>query len=202
MRLFGNAAGGNVRRVSIYLAEKGIRLERVDVDMASGEHKSPGFMAKNPAGQLPVLELDDGSYLPESSAIVEYIEDLHPTPPMRGRTAEETGKVRALERLASDLSLVTIAMLEHGHPFFATRLKQDPAVAAGLLPKVNFLLGVLEAHIGDNAFLAGDQVTTADCTLFSLMQTCRERLNEPFGAEFSRLDAWYARFANRPSAAY
>ena len=202
MRLYGNATGANVRRVSIYLAEKGLSLERVDVDMAAGEHKSPEFKARNPAGQLPVLELDDGSYLPESSAIVEYLEDLHPTPSFRGRTPEQAARVRAMERISSDLSLLTVTMLEHEHPYFAARLTQNPGVVEGLKPKVEGLLAVLETQIGDDPFLAGDEISLADCTLFPLIQTCRVRMKTPFAEEFPRLSAWYDRFAARPSAAY
>ena len=73
MKLYGNTMGSNCRRVTIYLAEKGLNIDMVVVDVAAGEHKTAQFRARNPAGLIPVLELDDGSYIPESSAIVEYL---------------------------------------------------------------------------------------------------------------------------------
>ena len=113
MKLHGNTIGSNCRRVTIYLAEKGLDLELVEVDLASGEHKTAAFLARNPAGLIPVLELDDGSYIPESSAIVEYLEDIHPQPSMIGETPELRGKVRAVERIASDLAIIAGTMLQH-----------------------------------------------------------------------------------------
>src|SRR5688572_14513844 len=129
MKLFGNTVGSNCRRVTIYLAEKGLDIELVEVDLVSGEHKTAAFLAKNPAGLIPVLELDDGSYIPESSAIVEYLEDIHPKPSLIGGTPEIRGKARAVERIASDLAIVAGAMLQHSHLRFAAHIKQVPAVA-------------------------------------------------------------------------
>src|SRR5262249_12632091 len=95
--------GVNPRRVTIYLAEKGIDVERVAVNAAAGEHKQPAFLAKNPAGRLPVLELDDGRTITESAAIVEYLEELHPNTPMIGTDPATRAQVRALERIGNDL---------------------------------------------------------------------------------------------------
>jgi glutathione S-transferase len=71
MKLYGNSSASNCRRVIIYLAMKGLKLEVVEMDLAAGQNKTAEFLAKNPAGLIPVLELDDGSTLPESSVIVE-----------------------------------------------------------------------------------------------------------------------------------
>jgi glutathione S-transferase len=202
MKLYGNATGANCRRVAVYLVEKGLTLDTENMDLSSGVLKTPAFLAMNPAGMVPVLELDDGSYLPESSAILEYLEELHPTPAMIGDTPAQRGRVRAIERVASDLGVLTIATYMHSHPMFAARLTQVPAVAEASQVMVDQHLKVLEAYIGDNAFLAGDSPTTADCTLFPLFQTCRVRLKAPFGMDQPKLSAWYERFEKRPSAAY
>ena len=78
MKLYDLAAGLNPRRVRIFLAEKGVSIPIVPVDMLKGENTAPAFLAINPLGKLPVLELDDGSHISESTAICRYIESLHP----------------------------------------------------------------------------------------------------------------------------
>ncbi|HEY0938598.1 MAG TPA: glutathione S-transferase family protein [Steroidobacter sp.] len=202
MKLYGNTVGSNCRRVTIYLAEKGLRVELVEVDVASGAHRTAEFRGKNPAGLIPVLELDDGSYIPESSAIVEYLEDIHPEPSMIGTTPQMRGKVRALERIASDLAIVSGIMLQHSHPRFASHIKQVPAVADAMRLNVNQQLAVLEAHIGAKPFLAGEQPTIADITLFSFTQAFKVRMSTDLTDGYPRLSAWYERFEQRPSAAF
>ncbi|MHC4053303.1 glutathione S-transferase family protein [Bradyrhizobium sp. 25ACV] len=202
MKLHGNRVGSNCRRVTIYLAEKGLELELVEVDLASGEHKSAAFRAKNPAGLIPVLELDDGTFLPESSAIVEYLEDKFPAPTMIGGTPEMRGNVRALERIASDLAIVSGVMLKHSSPAFAKNVDQVPAVAEAVQGIVAQQLSFLEAHLGDKPFLAGERPTIADITLFSFTQAFRVRMNTILTEGYPRLTAWYERFEKRPSAVY
>jgi glutathione S-transferase len=202
MKLYGNTLGSNCRRVTIYLAEKGLNIELVEVDVASGAHKTVEFLAKNPAGLIPVLQLDDGSYLPESSAIVEYLEDIHPEPSMIGATPQMRGKVRALERIASDLAIVAGTMLQHSHPRFASHIKQVPAVAEAMRANVSQQLAVLEKHIGEKQFLATDRPTIADVTLFSFTQAFRVRMNTDLTEGYPHLSAWYERFERRPSAAF
>ena len=202
MKLYGNTTGSNCRRVTIYLAEKGLALELVEVDVASGEHKTAAFRARNPAGLIPVLELDDGSHIPESSAIVEYLEDIHPEPAMRGDTPETRGKVRAVERIASDLAIVAGAMLQHSNPRFASHIQQVPAVAEVMRANASQQLAVLEAHLGEKLFLVTDRPTIADITLFSFTQAFRVRMNTNLTEGYSRLSAWYEQFAKRPSAAF
>ncbi|MFM0635397.1 glutathione S-transferase N-terminal domain-containing protein [Paraburkholderia metrosideri] len=98
MKLFLTSMAPYPRRVTLYRNEKGITLDRQEVDLHRLENQSPEFRAKNPAGKVPLLELDNDSYLPESAAIIEYLEELYPTPPMIGRTAEERAQVRATDR--------------------------------------------------------------------------------------------------------
>jgi glutathione S-transferase len=202
MKLHQSRQGTNPRRVIIYLAEKGIDVQRIEIDTVAREQKRPAFLAMNPAGKIPVLELEDGRALSESAAIVEYLEELHPEPPMIGTDPVRRAKVRALERISADLIARSQIWLMHSCSHFAMRVDQKPEVAAAMEPLVDELLNELEAHIGDAPFLAGKHVTIADCTLFALFQTCRVRLGVPIGANQPGLDAWYARFAERPSAAY
>jgi glutathione S-transferase len=202
MKLHQSRQGINPRRVIIYLAEKGIDVLRIEVNTIAREQKRPAFLAMNPAGKIPVLELDDGRTLSESAAIVEYLEEIHPQPPMIGTDPVRRAKVRALERISADLIARSQIWLMHCCSYFAGRVDQKPDIAAAMKPLVDELLSELEAHIGDAPFLAGEHVTIADCTLFAFFQACRVGLGVPVGADQPRLDAWYARFTERPSAAY
>jgi glutathione S-transferase len=105
MKLYDFVGAPNPKRVRVYLAEKGLKVPTEQVNILSGDNRKPEFLAKNPMGGLPVLELDDGTHLPESLAIMEYFEDLNPTPPMIGTTPAERARVRSLERIA-ELSIL------------------------------------------------------------------------------------------------
>src|SRR5574340_1452465 len=100
MKLYDFGHAPNPRKVRIYLAEKGLTLPIETVNSAAGESHTPEFLKKNPLGGVPVLELDDGSFLTESLAIIEYLEELHPNPPMIGISPVERARVRELERMA------------------------------------------------------------------------------------------------------
>jgi glutathione S-transferase len=201
MKLLSHPIATSPRRVTIYLREKGIDLAREDIDVAAGEHRQPAFLAKNPEGKIPVLELDDGTYLSESAAIIEYLEEVHPEPPMIGTDFASRGRTRAADRMVTLLIDRTGLWLHHSHPFFAARGPQDPAVARAMTPVVEQQLGQLDRFMGDSPFLAGERVTIADCSLFAIFQNCRGMLGLPYGAGHPNLDAWFARFAVRPSAA-
>ena len=93
MKLYDVTFAPNPRRVRIFLAEKGIDVPMVQVNLAEGEHKSAEFLEKNPSGKVPVLELDDGTCIGESVAICRYFEALHPQPALFGATPEEKGLI-------------------------------------------------------------------------------------------------------------
>jgi glutathione S-transferase len=87
MKIYDFAGAPNPKKLRVYLAEKGITVPMEQVNIITGENRTPDFLKKNPLGGLPVLQLDDGSYLTESLAIMEYFEELHPSPPMSGRSS-------------------------------------------------------------------------------------------------------------------
>ena len=98
MKLYDSTIAPNPRRVRNFLAEKGITVPLDPVDIRGGVNRQPEFLAKNPMGGLPVLELDDGTCIAESLVICEYFEDRHPEPPLLGRTSEEKAAALALRR--------------------------------------------------------------------------------------------------------
>lgn len=201
MKLYEFAGAPNPKKVRVYLAEKGIEVPSVPVDIVTGENRQPEFLKKNPMGGLPVLELDDGTYLPESLAIIEYFEELHPNPPMIGTTPLERARVRALERLCEMSVLGRIAVVfQNTHPLFASRVKQSADAAESARTALAANMKVLDAKIGDHPFVAGDTPTIADCTLFAALQFA-EFGQIPIDPGLKNVHRWYESFKKRPSAA-
>jgi glutathione S-transferase len=165
---FGKAP--NPKRVHLYLAEKGIALERVEVDLLGGETRTAAFRAKNPMATVPVLELDDGSFVSESLAIIEYLEERHPEPPMLGVTPEARLRARELERICEHGVLLRVAqVLQHTHPYFAKFYDQSPTVAESGRAALERTLDVLESRIEEGPFLLGERPMVPDCTLFAAL---------------------------------
>jgi len=203
MLLYQFKAGTNPRRVSIYLAEKELDIPRYELDYTNREHKSPEYLAINPAGRAPALVTDHGEVITDSAAIVEYLEELYPANSMIGDDPETRAKVRALERLGTDLVVRTQVWLWNvTNSFPHMQPKPSPETADIMFRHVTEILDALEKSIGDNKFLTGNQPTIADFTVFAIFQTARERFNLPFGTEHPRLDAWFRNFRKRPSADY
>ena len=201
MKLHEFPGAPNPKKVRVYLAEKGIEVPSVVVNIVTGENRQPDFLKKNPMGGLPVLELDDGTFLPESLAIIEYFEELHPNPPMIGTTPLERARVRALERLCELSILGRIAVIfQNTHPLFASRLKQSADAAESARTALATNLKVLDEKVGSNAFVAGPKPTIADCTLLAAFQFA-EFGQIAIDPSLKNLHRWYESFKQRPSAA-
>jgi len=121
MKLY-NAPAPNPRRVRIFLAEKGIDIPRVEVDLPGGENRTAAFRALNSLGQVPVLQLDDGGVITESLAICRYLEELHPEPSLFGGNPRDRARIDMWERRISNEIYVRIGgVAQHTLAFFATR---------------------------------------------------------------------------------
>ncbi len=199
MKLYCFPVAPNPTRLRVYLAEKAIEVPEVLVSLPKGEQHQAEHLARDPMGRLPVLELDDGSYLTESLAIIEYFEELHPEPPMIGRDPLERARVRALERITEMNALFPIARIIH-----ATNsplgLPPNPEIAKAGAQSLEEGLRVLEAIVDGNPFVAGDRPTIADCTLFAAFFFADfGKVSIP--TSYQNLRRWYAAFSERPSAA-
>jgi len=201
MKLYTDAVGApNPKKVRVYCAEKGIDIPREVVDIMSGQNRTPEFAKKNPQMGLPVLELDDGSHLSESLAIMEYLEELHPSPPMLGSTPVERARVREAERMCELGVMSSVATIfQHTSPFFAARLKQIPEAAEGARGRLAQALKLLDARIGSNPFVAGSHPTIADCTLFAALGFA-EFAGVQLDPECRNIHRWLESFKQRPSA--
>jgi glutathione S-transferase len=204
MKLYIFQIAPNPTKVRLYLAEKTaagamIDLPQVSVNLAKGEQKKPEMVALNPFGRLPILELDDGSALTESLAIIEYLEECHPEPPMIGRSKLERARVRELERIADLGVLLRVASIIHATNS-PLRLPPNPEVATHFRKNLPKALRMLDARLSDGRpFIAGDRPTIADCTLAAAFQFAR------FGGveidpQFRNLAAWDVRYRDRPAA--
>jgi glutathione S-transferase len=200
VKLYDFVFAPNPRKLRVYLAEKGIEIPCVPVNLAKGEQLAPDFLAKNPAGGVPVLELDDGTCLTDSLAIIGYLEELHPEPPMIGTTPLERARVRALERLADVGLLLGMGRLFHNVHAVLPGRTPNPEVAAQARRDLEKPARLLDAVLADGRpFLAGDRVSIADCTLFAALEF--ERTGKLGVTWPEHLARWDAAFRTRPSAA-
>ena len=200
MKVYDYAAAPNPRKLRVYLAEKGIDVPFESVDILSGQNRQPEFLEKNPLGGLPVLELDDGSYLTESLAIIEYFEDLHPTPSLLGTTPIERARTREAERICEMGVLGNVGTIfQNTHPFFAQRVKQSADAADNARPRLQAALKVLDGQLAKHKFVAGDTPTIADCTLLAALDFAAFSGIE-LDPALRNVHRWYEEFKQRPSA--
>jgi glutathione S-transferase len=200
MKIYDFVGAPNPKKLRVYLAEKGLNVPTEQVSIITGENRTPEFLRKNPLGGLPVLELDDGSYLTESLAIMEHFEELHPNPPMIGTTPLERARVRALERMCEIGVLLRVGTIfQNTHPFMSGRVKQSADAAETARTQLAATLKVIDEKIGTSPFVAGERPTIADCTLLAALEF-GEFAGTPLDPAFTNVARWYADFKKRPSA--
>jgi glutathione S-transferase len=201
MKLY-TSVGPNPRVVKMFLAEKGLDLPRVTVDLMGGENRRPPYNEKvNPAGQTPALELDDGSCLTEILPICEYIEEKHPSPPLIGSTAEERAKARMWMRR---VDLKVCEPMANGFRFgeglqlFKDRLLTVPEASSGLKAMAKDGEDWLEKNVS-GPWIAGEKFTLADILLYAFVDFGGQ-VGQPLDPGFKKLTDWFGRVKARPSA--
>lgn len=202
MKLYDYKAAPNPRRVRIYMAEKGIDIPLIPVDIMKREQKSPDFLAKNPLGSLPVLELADGTCISESVAICRYLEALYPEPPLFGRTAAEKARTEMwLRRIELNLMVPVGMVWAHGHPLTARLLKQIPEAAEQNRKRVHLAYKLLNEQLSGAAFIAGPDYTVADAVLLATLDFANGLVGVPYESCLTHLKRWHGEVLARPSAA-
>jgi glutathione S-transferase len=200
---FYNSIGPNPRVVKMFMAEKAIDIPRVEVDLRAGENRQSAHLARNPSGQMPTLELDDGSYLAEVTAICEYLEELHPTPPLIGATPQERAMTRMWTRRV-DLYIVEPMLTgfrsSQGFNFFKDRMRLLPQAADDLKTLAQEKITWLDGLIAGRDFIAGPRFTLADILLFCTMDFAAT-VGQPLNSANANIAAWFERMKARPSAA-
>ena len=202
MKLYNTRVAPNPRRVRIFLAEKGVSVPLVEVDLGKMEHKAPDYVAVNPLQRTPALVLDDGTVISESIAICRYFEELHPEPALFGTGALERAIVEMWQRrLEFGLLGAVAAAFRHLHPAMAQmEVPQVPAWGETNKPKVLEFLAFLDRHLADHEFVCGDRFSVADITglvAIDFMKPARIAVPD----EAANVRRWHAALAARPSAA-
>ena len=208
MKLYDHPQAPNPRRVRIFLAEKGVEVPIETVDLMAGANLKSGYLAVNPAGTVPVLELDDGSRIAESAAICRYFETLRPDPPLMGTDARDRAIVEMRHRQV-ELNGIAPAgdMLRNGSPRFENRalagphpFAQIPELAERGRARIALFFAWLDGALSDSEFVAGPRYTIADIAALVAIDFARWSKATPDAAQ-GNLAAWYERVSSRPSAA-
>lgn len=209
MKIYDRAGFPNPARIRIVLAEKGLEpeIEFVTVDLIAAEHKQSAFLAKNPAGTVPVLQLDDGTLLAECTAITEYLDNLDGNPVLTGKTPLEKGRIHMMQKRADNMLIDNVGIFfHHGTPGLGATLQAykspewDQRQEWGLRHRDQAIAGFRYFNdvLKTQPYVAGDSFSMADITVFaSLLFAGAAGIETPEDCE--ALKEWQARVAERPS---
>lgn len=204
MKLYISSHAPNPRRVSMFIAEKGITgIDTVMIDILKGEQRSEGFLAKNPLGRVPALEFDDGRVLSETRAICTYLEGMQSEPNLMGVDFEERAFIEMADRrMELHLLLETAHSARHSHPALSVlEQPQFKDYGAAQADKMRITARWLDQVLARQPYVAGERFTIADITAFCALEFGRGLLKFRPGEEgMTHLQAWRDAIAARPSA--
>jgi glutathione S-transferase len=184
----------------MFLAEKSVAYDTVEVVIAEEAHLTEEFKRKHPLSQLPVLELPDGRLLRESMAICRFVEEQQPEPNLLGRDAWERAQIEMWNRHAELELLIPISQINRNlHPFWATRVKQAPAFGELMKEHLAQRLAWLDQELAARPFLAGDRFTAADITAVCALDFAKISGIRVNADTHPNLGGWYRRVYERPS---
>ncbi len=201
MRLY-QSVGPNPRVVTMFIAEKGITVPRVFVDLVSGENRREPYLTKNPQGGIPILELDDGSAISESTAICEYLEEIHPNPSLIGTTPEARARTRAAVREIDQLIVVPASngfRSSEGLPLFKDRTLCVPEAAAGNKAYAADGFRRIDAMLAGRAFVTTVGFTLADIVLFCFVEFAGT-VGQGVAPALKNIARWRETIAARPAS--
>jgi glutathione S-transferase len=197
-----DSLGPNPRLVRMFMLEKNIQIPAEQVDIMGGANRRAPYTDKNPAGQMPSLELDNGSVLAETIAICEYLEEKHPKPSLVGATPEERAETRMwLRRIELGITEpgANGFRFAEGLAMFKDRLFTIPEAAAGLKAMSQSYLKKLDALLGNKQFVCGNRFTLADIALYCGLDFLAG-VGQPRDPSLKNIAGWFERVAKRPSA--
>ena len=207
MKLYDYRTAPSPRRVTMFLAEKGIEVPKVQVDLRAGEQFSPEFRAVNPDCTVPVLELDDGTRITDAIAICRYFEEIHPEPRLMGGSAKERAVIEMQQRqMERDGFYAVMEAFRNSTPAFKTRAipgaddyPQIPALAERGRARIARFMEHLDARLAESAFVAGDAFTIADITAH-LSVDFAKWVKIAIPETCAALKRWHEGVSQRPSA--
>ena len=207
MKFYDCTTAPSPRRVRIFMAEKGIEIETVQIDLANGEQFSEAVKAINPLCEVPLLVLDDGTSISQISAICRYLEEIYPDNPLLGRTPVERAVVESSnQQLQMNGFAAGAEAFRNATPGFKNRAmpgphnySQIPELAERGQQRLDNLFSDLEAHLANSEFIVGDYYSIADISALCVIDFAKwvkKRIPE----DYSNLQRWYDQVSSRPSA--
>ncbi|MCB1747520.1 MAG: glutathione S-transferase family protein [Gammaproteobacteria bacterium] len=208
MKLYDTQMAPNPRRARIFIAEKGLDIPRQEVSIIEGDNLKPEYLAVNPWGTLPALELDDGNVITEAPCIMRYLEALHPEPNLLGRDPLEAARIEAWERFCEMNGMQAVGeFFRNKFEPFAERampgysgVKTIPALVERGKQRVAFFHAQLEKRLAESEYLGGDRFTAADITGLCAVDFGKG-VGLPFPEGNQATARWHAAVSARPSAA-
>ncbi len=207
MKFYDCSTAPSPRRVRIFLAEKGMEIPTVQVDLRNREQLTPEFRRINPWCTVPVLELDDGTFISESVAVCRYLEEIHPAPPLLGVDAADMAVVAMWDhRIEFDGFFAVAECLRNAAPGMAGRaltgphdIEQIPALAERGRARVEIFYDTLDARLAESEFVAGPRYTMADISALVTVDFAA-RVKIPLAAGHANVKRWHDAVSQRPSA--
>jgi len=200
MKLYDSTTAPNPRRVRIFLAEKGISVPTVPVDIGKAENRQPAYLAKNPMGGVPILELDDGTVLAETVAICRYFEEIQPKPPLMGTDGRDRAIVEMWNRrMELEVAIPIMQTFRNTHAFCKGRIPQVPEYGEVCRASATKRLAWVDGELSEREFIAGPRFTIADITLLIGIDFGRV-VKIGIQPDQKNLARWYEAVSSRPSA--
>lgn len=207
MKFYDCATAPSPRRVRIFMAEKGIEIETIQVDLSKGEQFSEAFKAINPLSEVPLLELDDGTTISQVGAICRYLEEIYPDKPLHGRTPVERAMVDSSnQQLQMNGFMAGAEAFRNSTPGLKNRAmpgphnySQIPELAERGLKRLDNLFADLNAHLANSQFIVGDYYSVADISAMTVVDFAKW-VKKPIPEGCANLQRWYDQVNDRPSA--
>lgn len=206
MRLYDFQRAPNPRRVGIFIAEKGLEIPTIEINLLEGEQFTDDFRAINPRCYVPVLETDTGERFSEVVAICAYLEELYPEPALFGQSAEERARVRMWDHIIEVDGLFAVAeALRNSGEMFENRalpgpetIAQIPALVARGRDRAESFFSRADQRLKESAYIAGDHFSQADISLLVTVDVASWVDLDAFGGR-PALQEWHERVSARPS---
>ena len=206
MKFYDCSTAPSPRRVRIFIAEKNIKIETVELNLMKGEHMTSDYRSKNPNLEVPLLELEDGTTIPQVNAICRYLEDIHPDNPLHGRDPVEGALVEAANtKIQLDGFMAVAEAFRNFTPGLKDRAMPGPHNYAqipelakrGLLRLDNFLAD-LESHFESNEYMVSNYFSVADISALVCIDFAKW-VKKPIPEDYKNLHRWYSTVSARPS---
>ncbi len=201
MKLYDLPPSPNARRVRIFIAEKGLEIPIVPVNMMTGENQSEDYLVKNSLGKMPLLELDDGTCIAESAAICRYLEEMNPNPPLMGQNPLERALVEMWHRrMELEFLIPMITIFLHTGEMWKDRVTQIPQVAETGILNVKERMEWLDRELDGKEFITGEDYTVADIAAQCAFVMGKAALGLRIAEDQLNLSNWFTRVSSRPTA--